>query len=129
MRYKRIASKLYIHTLVYFLIHPLLWLTTKLKPQRNLHVFKAFPSNPVVCFFEVDKTFVDGSSILPRLLESSLEGWNFISSTDGTKTVLEVLQLWLTYFTESFSQGFGKHFISWLRREMLRYFEYSSSLP
>jgi len=57
---------------------------------------KLFSRNLVVCFFEVDKTYID--VLLPRFLENLLESVNLVCSVSaGTKTTLGIIQLWVNY--------------------------------
>ena len=85
--------------------------------------------NPVICFLKFDKTeqtYVDVFGILPRFLESLVQGENLVcSATAGTKTTMDFIQLWFNYFAGTFLKALGISFPRRLRREISRYLVYS----
>jgi len=86
--------------------------------------------NPVVCFFEVNKTCVDVFGILPRFLQNLLESENVVCcAAAGMKTTLGIIQLWFNYFATSFFMPLGIYFLGRLRREMLQLLMHSLLSP
>jgi len=56
----------------------------------------------LVCFLNVGKTCVDVFGIFSRFLKIFV-----CSATTGTKTALDIIQLWFNHFAASFFRAFG----------------------
>ena len=79
-------------------------------------LLKAFHEEPVVCFLEVDKAYVDVFCILPRFLKNLLESENLVcSATAGMQTALGIIQLWFNYFTACFFKAVGNVNVNYLK--------------